>query len=126
MFVAIFIVAVVISAFFDQQGRRHRLELEIEYEKLGKKMPPEPPKLPMLESVANIVVGLILAEIGGLSILTIVTAVKHAGQFLAQNKSFLPAETDSAAAFLAGGIALMILGVKSVLSNVRYRRNPAY
>jgi len=39
MFTSIFIVAVVISAFFDRQQRRHRLELQIEYERLGKKMP---------------------------------------------------------------------------------------
>ncbi len=121
MFIAIFIVAVIISAFFDQQERRHKLELQIEYEKLGKRMPKEPPKLPMLESVANIVIGLILAEIGGVGVWTFLYAVKHAGQIVSQSKVGVSGEVDCLSAFLAGGIALMILGVKSVRANYKFR-----
>ena len=121
MSIAIFIVAVIISAFFDQQERRHKLELQIEYEKIGKKMPQEPPKLQMLESIANIMVGLLLAEIGGVGVWTFLYAVKHAGQIVSQSKVGVSGEVDCLSAFLAGGIALMILGVKSVRANYKFQ-----
>lgn len=120
MFVSIFIAAVIVSAFFDQQERRHRLELQIEYEKLGRKVPVVRPKLPVLESVANVVVGLILLEIGGLSIWTLLVTIGIAGSDLAGK--IVPIETDLAAAFLAGGIALVILGGKGIRANRRYKR----
>lgn len=127
MLVIIFIEAVIISAFFDQQGRHHKLELEIEYEKLGKRMPVEPPKLPMLESIMNIIIGLILAEIGGVGLWAFLGLIKHADQIISQNKSFFSAhffatEVDFISALLAGGIALMILGVKSVRANLKSRK----
>jgi hypothetical protein len=120
MFVVIFIVAVVISAFFDQQGRRHRLELEIEYEKLGKNMPPEPPKLPMLESAANVLVGLILIEIGAVSLCAFLYSLEHAWKVVAEVG--IPGQADFLFALVAGGIALVILGTKSVVANLKFRK----
>lgn len=117
MFTSIFILAVVISAFFDQQQRRHRLELQVEYEKLGRKMPEEPPKLPMLESLTNIVIGLILAEIGGLALWTVLDTARILGSDA--TGKILPTQTDFSAASLAGGIALIILGTKGVVANLR-------
>lgn len=118
MFVVIFIGAVVISAFFDQQWRRHRLELEIEYEKLGKKMLPEPPKLPMLESIANVLVGLILIEIGAVSSWAFLFSLAHAWKVVAE--AGIPGQADFLFALIAGGIALVILGTKSVVANLKY------
>jgi len=120
MFVMIFIAAVIISAFFDQQSGRHSLELEIEYEKLGKKMPLEPPKLPMLESVANVLVGLILIEIGAVSSWALLFSLEHAWKVVAQ--AGIPRQADFLFALLAGGIALAILGAKSVVANLKYRK----
>ncbi|MCL5035284.1 MAG: hypothetical protein M1395_09315 [Bacteroidetes bacterium] len=120
MFTSIFIAAVIISAFFDQQERRHALELQIEYEKLGRKIPAPPPKLPMLESVANIVVGLILFEIGGAGVLTLLVTMGITGKEAWSRMA--PLQTDFAAAFLAGGVALIILGAKGVSINLRFRK----
>ncbi len=125
MFIAIFIEAVIISAFFEQQERRHKLEREIEYEKLGIKMPAETPKLPMLESIANAVVGLIVAEFGGFGLLALLGIIQHAGHFADKylTSGYFANEVDFAAAFLAGGIALIMLGVKSIRANFKYRRS---
>jgi hypothetical protein len=123
MFVAILIVAVVISAFFDQQQRRHNLELQVEFEKLGRIMPKERPKLPMLESIANVLVGLILFEIGALSLWAFLSVLGNAGQIVMR---LHPAgEIDSIASLLAAGIALMILGLKSVSANLAFRKSSA-
>lgn len=118
MFTAVFITAVIIAAFFDQQERRHRLELQIEYEKLGKKMPPAAPKLPMLESIANIVVGIILLETGGLALWGLLGTIGVLGGDLVARTA--PLQTDFSAGLLAGGIALVILGVKGIRANRRY------
>ena len=120
MFTSIFIAAVIISAFFDQQERRHWLELQIEYEKLGRKMSSPPPKLPMLESVANIVVGLILFEIGGASVLVLLSTLGITGKEAWSRMA--PLQTDFAAAFLAGGVALIILGARGVSINLKFRK----
>ncbi len=125
MFVAIFIEAVIISAFFDQQERRHKLELQLEYEKIGKEMPPEPPKLPKLESVANIFIGLVLAEIGGFGLWAFVALLMQNGASIFTNQKlrgdYFTGQTDFIAAFIAGGIALILLGVKSLRAHARYR-----
>ncbi len=125
MFVAIFIEAIIISAFFDQQERRHKLELQLEYEKVGKNVPVEPPKLPRLESFANILVGLVLAEIGGIGLWAFVGLMMRHGTSILMNQNlrgeYFTGQTDFVAAFIAGGIALMILGVKSLRAHARYR-----
>ncbi len=121
MFISIFILAVIISAFFDQQERRHRLELQIEYEKLGRKMPLERPRLPVYESIANILVGLVLAEIGAVSLWSFIFALRTAREIVM--KSDFPGRIDFTSALLAGGIALVILGAKSVRVNLKYRRS---
>ncbi len=120
MFTSIFIVAVIISAFFDQQERRHRLELQIEYEKLGRKMPAAEPKLPMLESIANVVIGLILLEIGGVAVITVLGTIGIVGNDMWGKTA--PLQTDFSAALLAGGIALIILGAKGIRANRRFKR----
>lgn len=122
MFIPIFIVAVVVSAFFDQQRGRHKMELEIEYQKLGRTMPAERPRLPMLESIANVLVGVILVEIGGVGLLGFLSALRDAGQVVPK---FHPAgQIDFLAGLLAGGIALTILGVKSLRTNLAFRKSP--
>ena len=120
MFISIFILAVIISAFFDQQQRQHKLELQIEYEKLGRQMPEERPKFPMYESIANVVVGLILAEIGAVNLWAFIGVLRTAREIVM--KSDLPGQIDFTSALLAGGIALVILGAKSVRVNLKYRR----
>ncbi len=120
MFTSIYLTAVIISAFFDRQERRHMLEQQIEYEKLGRRMPASVPKLPVLESMANIVVGVILFEIGGVSLWAMLATMGIGGKEMWSRLA--PLQSDFAAGMLAGGIALIILGVKSVLANVKYRR----
>ncbi len=122
MFIAIFVVAVVVSAFLDQQERRQRIELLVEYEHLGREMPKFPPKLPMLESLANVVLGCILLLIGSMGVITFIYVIRHAWTVVSKFEN-VPLETDFYATFIAGGLALMILGVKSVVANLKYRRN---
>ncbi len=121
MFISIFILAVIISAFFDQQQRQHKLELQIEYEKLGRQMPEERPRLPMYESIANVVVGLILAEIGAVKLWAFIGVLRTASEIAV--KSGFPIQIDFMSALLAGGVALVILGAKSVRVNLKYRRS---
>lgn len=121
MLLAVIIEAVFISAFFNQQERRHRFELEIEYGKLGRKMPVDPPKLPMLESIANIVVGFILAEIGGSSLWAFFHFLgdpRNTPMKFHLWRQMVVAEVI----MLAGGIALMMLGIRSVRANLKFRK----
>lgn len=119
MFILTFVASVVVYAFLDRQERRHKIELQIEYEKLGKMLPEESPKLPMLESIMNIVTGVILCEIGIISLLAYLVIVREAGSIMSRSISY--PQLDFGAAFLAGGIALTILGVKGVRANVKFR-----
>lgn len=123
---AVFIEAVIVSVVFERQERHHRLDLEIEYEKQGMKVPPRTSKLPLLESIANVVVGLMVAEFGGIFVWTILGMIRHAGGLGVKERdliqSILANEIYFAAAFLATGIALIILGIKSVRANLKYRR----
>ncbi len=119
MFVAIFVAAVIVSAFLDQQQRRHRIEMGIEYERLEKKIPQFPPKLQMLESFANFAVGCILLTIGSMGLLDFLDVI---GQSVVSKSENVPMAMDFFAAFIAGGIALIILGIKSVAANLKYRK----
>ncbi len=122
----VFIEALILSAVFERQERDHRLELEIEYEKQGMKAPLRVPKLPLLESVANVVVGLLVLEFGGIFVWTTLGMIRKAGKLDAKGmgliQHIMANQIIFAAAFLAGGIALVILGFKSIRVNMKYSR----
>jgi hypothetical protein len=113
MSILIFVVAVLGSLVLDRQERRHRFEKRQEYERLGWDIPLEKPKLSMMESWANAVLGVLLFALGALFLKTMLG---------------IPAEMVTSgwesvvALFIASGIALLWLGVKAIRQNTRYTR----
>jgi hypothetical protein len=98
------VAAVVVSIVLDCQERQHRLEESLEYEYLGWEKPM--PKLkPRGEAGQSIIVGAILLTIGsaGLYAIVILEQVGEAigGQYIV-------------AAFLAGGVALIVVGWRAL------------
>ena len=112
MSILIFVVAVLGSLVLDRQERRHRFEKRQEYERLGWEIPLEKPKLSMMESWANVVLGLLLFALGA---------------FFLKTMLGIPAELmmsgweSLVALFLASGFALVWLGVKAVKQNISYK-----
>lgn len=111
--ILIFVVAVLGSLVLDRQERRHRFEKRQEYERLAWEVPLEKPKLSMIESWANVVLGIILFALGA---------------FFLKMMLGIPAELMTSrwenlvALFLASGFALVWLGVKAIRQNIRYAR----
>jgi len=116
MSILIFVIAVLGSLVLDRQERRHRFEQRQEYERLGWEVPLEAPKLSMLESWANVVLGILLFSLGALflnAMLQIPVEYVTAGW------------ENLVALFLASGFALVWLGVKAVKQNVVYKTGGA-
>lgn len=117
----IYITAVLISLVLERQERRHLFELNLEYRRLGKTMPPPKPKLPMLESWLNVVLGLFLMfGLGLLFLWTNFSMLKYS----AKNPALGPhqSEWDFTATILATGVALTFLGIRSLILNYRHKR----
>lgn len=113
MSILIFVIAVLGSLVLDRQERRHRFEQRQEYERLGWEVPLEARELSMLESWANVVLGVLLFALGALFLKAMLG---------------IPAEMMTSgweslvALFLASGIALVWLGVNAIRQNIRYTR----
>ena len=112
MSILIFVVAVLGALVLDRQERRHRFEKVQEYERLKWEIPAEKPKLSMLESWGNLIVGVVLLGFGGV---------------LLRSMLGVPAEgmergwENIVALFLASGLALSWLGIKAIRQNFTYR-----
>jgi|GEM_PF-1400766 len=118
--ILIYVVAVLVSIVLERQERRHRFNIEMEYCRLQLPMPLIKPKLPRLESWLNIAIGALLLLLGTLFVALTFTVLLNP-----KLKSMdLPVQeqTYQAAGFIAGGLALIILGVKSLKLNTAYER----
>jgi hypothetical protein len=120
MLIAIYILIILVSLVLERQERRHQFEQRLEYERLHLSPPAPKPKLPLLESWLNVLVGLFLFSIGALVITN--RLVILATEPSSYSEVFEPVEFEVVTVFLAGGIALMILGWKSVKLNRAYRK----
>lgn len=110
--ILIYVTAVLVSIVLERQERRHRFNLEMEYLRLQIPIPPKRPKLPPLESWLNITVGILLLVLGALGLVATLTDVRSSFQD----------HLNHVAGFIAGGLALVILGVKSLKLNNEYAK----
>lgn len=119
MFIAIYITAILVSLILHRQERKHQSEVTLEYQRLGRPAPVSRPKLPLLESWLNIVLGIFLAF--GLGTLFLWTNFSRLREF-PQDPRFAPQsfEWEVTSVILATGIALIILGIQSLIQNRRY------
>jgi hypothetical protein len=119
MFISIYVTAILVSLILHRQERKHRAELELKYQHLGRLTPASRPKLPMLESWLNVVLGIFLAF--GFGTLFLWMNFSRLREF-PQNPRFAPQalEWEFASVILATGIALVILGIQSLIQNRRY------
>lgn len=113
MTLGIFVAAVLVSLAFDRQERRHRFEIRLEYERLGWEMPAAKPRIPTLESVLNIVVGLFFFSMGGILLYTFLILGSDLG---ASWEQYIVAFS------LAVGIAMMIVGGRALRENLVHRK----
>lgn len=117
MNIAIFFAAVIGGLVLDRQEKRHRYEKRLQYDRLGWKIPLQKPRISMLESWANIILGAILFAAGVLFLKTLLEIPRELAVGILETP---------VAITLASGFALMWLGVKAVRQNVLYnsRREP--
>jgi len=105
MTLAVFVAAVLVSLVLDRQERRHRFHLSLEYEHLGWEMPRLKPRLSRAEAVLNIFLGAVLLLFGGAALYTMLNlesiGEETGGQYIV-------------AAFLAAGVALIVVGWKAL------------
>ena len=109
MSLLIFIAAVLGSLVLERQERRHRFERMREFQRLQWEIPAEKPRISMIESWGNLIVGLILLGLGGLvlrAMLGVPVGLVQAGW------------ESVVALFLASGFALTWLGSKGVRQNI--------
>ncbi len=100
----ILVTGILISIVFDRQQRRHRVEKMWEYRRLNMPMPLPAPKLSTLQSWLNIMLGVILAAFGCLSVAPLLHApIPAANEML-----------STSALFIGGGSALIILGTMAL------------
>lgn len=112
MTIAVFVAAVLVSLVLDRQERRHRFHLSLEYEYLGWEMPRSKRRLSRAEAVLNIFLGAALLLFGGAALYAMLNleSIGEAtrGQYIV-------------AAFLAGGVALIVVGWKALTENSENR-----
>ena len=117
----IYLSAVITAVILRHQERVHQAELPSLYQQLGRSIPLRKPKLPMLESWLNVVLGLFLAF--GYGTLFLWSNFSRLRDF-PNDPRFAPQsfEWEFTSIILATGIALLILGIQSVIQNRRYSR----
>ena len=115
MILLVFVAAVLVATVLERQERRHRLEKKWEYDRLGFPPPPVRPKLKRTEAWLNIALGVLIVLFGCAIVWThlkVMETLAERPDLLRQN----PAGNfwEHAAFYLAGGIALIVLGAKAV------------
>jgi hypothetical protein len=108
-----FATALVVSQILDRQRQNQRLEMEHAFDRLGWIIPPEKPRVPLLEGLVNIVLGIGLTLLGGKMVQAVLElpdiGVKDQVAYLA-------------AIFFGAGIVLLIVGSKAVHDNIAFQR----
>ena len=119
----IYLAAVITAIILQRQERRHHKELVLVYEHLGLPAPPYKPKLPRLECLLNILLGLFLTG-GGIFFLWMnfsMVNLTHENS----RPTVLPLQWEFSTVTLAAGLSLLVLGFRSLLELRRYERSLA-
>lgn len=128
MILLVFVASILVSVLLERQGRQHRLERAIEYERLGIPIPPHRPKLKRTEAWLNVGLGLLLvalsliSTIAGIQMKSIAERMPDHATELKDDFSLM---IQSGAFYLAGGIALAWLGWKAVREITLYESGAA-
>lgn len=123
MILLIFIASVVVAIAFRRQERRHRIALVWEYERREIPVPPVRPKLKRTEAVLNVCLGMLILYFG----CAVVVMHFRMTEVLGENPGSPGHFPDSgvweqAAAYCAGGIALIVLGLRALRRIHRFER----
>ncbi len=121
----VFVAAVLLSIVLERQERRHRFELGLEYDRLGKSMSPPKPRLSKSVSLLNVVVGIIMLIIGEIMLLSQISMLWFFNEKHPLEPQMLAAGFEFVGVWLATAIALIILGLKSVRQNRLLARGTA-
>jgi hypothetical protein len=113
MTILIFVAAVAVSLVLERQRRRHRYEIRQEFERLSWELPKPEPRIPMLESCLNVLLGMIML-VFGILILRAYTDLKPG--------MAVSGWGNMVALFVSSGIALVIVGGMAVWQNVKYKK----
>jgi hypothetical protein len=113
-----YISAIGVSIALESQARRQRLEIARECARLGLPITPSGPKIQMLESLLNIVTGVMMITPAA------------SGFILVLGEPAIAARTEPGigefySVLLAGGLTLLFLGGKALRENLRQRRQPS-
>lgn len=121
MLIFVYVIAVLVSLVFERQERRHLFEESLEYQRIGKEPPQPKPKLPLIESWLNVTVGIFLLLFGILAVwsqLFVLSTVHDAAERTLSGDDII-----TSSVFIAGGIALILLGLKSVRFHMHLNKN---
>jgi hypothetical protein len=121
----VYFAAILISIMFERQERRHRFELELEYDRLGKKLPSVKPRLSVPVSWLNIMVGMVMAVIGIPMLLSQFAMLRHSPHLMKANDAITGGQFEMSAVWLATSITLILLGLKSVQQHRRLAKGQA-
>jgi ABC-type multidrug transport system permease subunit len=113
MTILIFVAAVTVVLVLERQKRRHIFEITLEYQKLLWELPMPEPRIPMLESWLNALLGVVMAAFGVLMLLTFLQVPADKA---------VPGWGNTVALFLASGIALTVVGGMAVWQNFAYKK----
>ena len=121
--IILYITAVLISIILERQERRHRFDESLEYMRMGKTMPEPKPKLPLLESWLFTVIGILVFVLCAGSVWVALQVMRMAPQLLTNpaTGNDLVNQAMNWGAGMAAGIAVTILGFKSVRQNHRLK-----
>jgi hypothetical protein len=120
MIILVYITAILVSIILERQERRHNFELEMEYRRLGKSIPEPKPKLTMIQSFLNIVVGVVISGLGVLFFVSNFNILRDLGSRVQTHYWQANDMWQWDAVILATGIALVVVGIKSVAMNRKY------
>jgi len=127
MIFLVFVTAVLVSGALERQARRHRFELEMEYERLGIPISLPRPKLKRAEAWMNVGIGILLGLMAIYSILAGFGYMKAAAEAAIDRPDMASTFNEAvepmfitAAFFLASAVALAWLGWRAVREITRY------
>jgi hypothetical protein len=123
MILLIFIASVVVAIAFRRQERRHRIALVWEYERRGIPVPRVEPKLKRTEAVLNVCLGMLILCFGCAVVVMHIRMTALLGEIPGSPGHFPDSGIwEQAAAYCAGGIALIILGLRALRHIHRFER----
>lgn len=122
------LIVIGIAAFmFKRQERRHHTETSLFYTFEQLQAQVTVPKRDLLDSLLIVFIGISILEFGALGLWSVMqlSAIAEGAHNAATKRTLvegIPRQWISTSIFLGGGAALLALGIRSVLANMRYRK----